>query len=894
MKSYCLYIQAHQPRLLKRHPGLAAPFDDILAQEMLNESAVDHYLPANALLSRLVQEVPAFRVCLGVSGTLLEQARRFQPDVIRGFRRLAQLGAETGRVEFACETYYHSFAAFFNDGNKEELEAQVLQHRDFLGDVLGVRPTCLRNTELMYSNAVAGVAHSAQCSTVLCALPDDALPTDDRLPTDRLGRVMLLAYNRPCSELLAGIEWCSRNIPVVADALADSDAPAPCIGWRSERLAHRPWRHAEAAAFWSGLTAALQERGIALCTPGELASAAGPGAGVDVETERAVGWQGDAARLPMHGNCAQQELFRRHQDLEPRMKAAGDANLLSTWRNLGAADNFAGMRIASLPEGARMTDGDTEPLERIVAFTTLLTQLTDEVHTRMPVFNVRRAVRRPRILLVTPEVTELPAGIGNLANFISAKGGGLADISAALVAELLRLGLDIHVALPKYERQIREYAHISQQELDRMVSLFQNSEPIHLIPDYAFSHLRSVYESSGAQRAEHRAVAFQRAVINNVLDSAMPENGSMLVHCNDWMTGLIPAAAKSRGVSSLFTVHNIHTGRETLRALEGYGIDVSKFWHELYLERHPDFVWNAWESVGVDFLLSGVKAADYVNTVSPTFLEEIVNGFFPEIVNWQFREALRAKYHSGKASGILNAPKNDVDPRLARGLRPNYDETNAVEAKQENKLAFQQDVGLICDAGAPLFFWPHRLYDQKGPALLAEIARGLIDTYEADGLQIAVVGNGDPRWEEALGIISIGSGGRIAYRHFDPFLSELGKAASDFILMPSLYEPCGLPQMEGMRYGSLPIVRATGGLKDTVTHLNLDTETGNGFVFNDFLPDALWWACTEAMAFYRRGVETRRRVVRRVMREGMTRFNLERTTLEYVRIYETLLGEKLI
>jgi glycogen synthase len=343
----------------------------------------------------------------------------------------------------------------------------------------------------------------------------------------------------------------------------------------------------------------------------------------------------------------------------------------------------------------------------------------------------------------------------------------------------------------------------------------------------------------------------------------------------------------------VFTLHNIHTDRDTLRRIETFGIDVTRFWHDLYLEKHPEAVPNPWETIGVDFLLSGVKAASYTNTVSPTFLIEIINGFFPELFPTPLREELRAKHSLGCASGILNAPMNSVDPRLAP-LRRNYDETTVIEGKRANKIAFQEELGLQANPDAPLFFWPHRLYPQKGPHLLAEIAMPLVQHYWNEGLQIAVVGSGDPKWEQAFGALSYASHGRIAFRSFDPLLSEVGKAAADYVLMPSLYEPCGLPQMEGPRYGALPIVRSTGGLRDTIEHLAPSGETGNGFVFNDFVPDALWWACTEAMRFQAQPLEWRAAVIRRVMSEARAKFNLEVTTLKYVRIYERLLGEKLL
>ena len=905
MSFLCLYLQAHQPRRLKKSPTLAAPFDDVLDQQLLHRLASRCYLPANDLFARLLSEHPGFRLCLSVSGSLLNQARRFNPELIKSFQKLGKFARETGQVEFLACTSHHSLTSLFRDGEKEEFKAQVAQHNTLLQELLGVTPVSLANTELLYNNGIARAAGDSGLKSVLCERRADFVAghSPNAVFTDRLKRLRVLPRNDGLSQDLT--EHFSRRA-FTADEFAGwigkIDGEAVLLGLNYEAFGDRPWSDAGTFEFWSALPKALNKHpNVVMRNPAEMVDAfSGDLPVADVHDLATASWAGKGRNTNLWlGSKAQQELFLRYQDLEARVKSCGDANLLEVWRQLGMADHYQFMGSGSEGAGSKstlVTSPFVDAAQATFAYTAVLTELRcDVIGHRSAVFQIQRKARRPRILLVTPEVTELPPGIGNLANFVRAKAGGLADISSALVAEMVKLGLDVHVALPKYERQITEYSHISRNELDRLTSLFQTSEAIHLVQDSAFAYVQQVYEQRGGINSPlHRALAFQRAVINQIFDVAMPPHGKMIVHCNDWMTGLIPAAAKARGIPSLFTVHNIHTDKDTLRNLERCGMDVSRFWRELYLEKHPDFVPNAWDVVGVDFFLSGVKAANLVNTVSPSFLLEIVNGYFPDLISAQVRDEIRAKYNAGCATGILNAPKSTVNPKIAPGLKRNFDETTVMEAKRENKIAFQQQMGLVVNPDAPLFFWPHRLTAQKGPQLLADIATRLIHQYWDSGLQIALVGNGEPQWEKLYGTIACGSQGRIAFQHFEENLSELGKAGSDFILMPSLYEPCGLPQMEGMRYGTLPIVRATGGLKDTVSHLNASEDRGTGFVFNDFNTTALWWAISEAVKFHLLPFNQRQRNIRRVMRESMEGFNLENTTLQYVRLYERLLGEKLI
>ena len=332
----------------------------------------------------------------------------------------------------------------------------------------------------------------------------------------------------------------------------------------------------------------------------------------------------------------------------------------------------------------------------------------------------------PKILVVTPEITYLPerilsSGYGtndhsDLTNqnvSYSSKAGGLADVSASLVSALYDMGADVHVALPFYRRLY----HIDPEKMDhyekRRLELANSvpEERVHFAQDYIFNYRERVY-SADPERSVHISLAFQREVINHTIPELQPD----LIHCNDWMTGLLPAFARRMRIPSLFTVHNIHTQKTTMEQIENAGIDAAFFWHNLYFERPPWSYEESRSSNRVDFLTSGIFASHFINTVSPTFLKEIVegrHGFVPGYI----QQEISNKFHAGVASGILNAPDHDDDPAVDPALSIHYTAENHVEAKRKIKAEFQEKVGLQVNPDAPLFFWNSALIpSRKAPS----------------------------------------------------------------------------------------------------------------------------------------------------------------------------------
>jgi ADP-glucose type glycogen/starch synthase len=432
-----------------------------------------------------------------------------------------------------------------------------------------------------------------------------------------------------------------------------------------------------------------------------------------------------------------------------------------------------------------------------------------------------------------------------------------------------------------------ETAQLVAEELRKYKSHLPD-ERIHLAEDRCFYYRNTVY-SQGEGNVK-LALAFQREVINNIIPRVQPD----LIHCNDWMTGLVPAAARREGIPCLFTVHNIHTHKLTLSQIEDAGIDAAEFWMNLYYGYPPYNYEESRNTNQIDLQASGVFGAHFINTVSPTFLREIVDGwhsFVPDSI----RNEIRNKFNAGCAAGILNAPDAADNPATDDKIPFKYGPENHYEEKRRNKVALQHALGLEENPDVPLFFWPSRLDPvQKGPQLLTDITYRFLAKYAREGAQLAVIANGpfqQPFWDirEFHGLHR-----QLGVHNFDGRLSQLGFAASDFTLMPSLFEPCGLPQMQAPIYGSLAIAHNTGGLHDTVEPLDWNVGCGNGFVFDHYDSNGLFWAMDRAMEFYRQSAEIKNREISRIMAESLRRFNHEACAKEYINLYEKMLDRPLV
>jgi starch synthase/alpha-amylase len=247
------------------------------------------------------------------------------------------------------------------------------------------------------------------------------------------------------------------------------------------------------------------------------------------------------------------------------------------------------------------------------------------------------------------------------------------------------------------------------------------------------------------------------------------------------------------------------------------------------------------------------------------------------------------------AAGILNAPDPSFNPSNDRELNVCYGPRDHVAAKKKNKTHLQRKLGLIEDESAPVFFWPSRLDPiQKGCQLLAEIFYLVISRYWDLNLQVVFVANGDYQKVFRDLVNFHGFYDRVAICDFDYRLEHLAYAAADFILMPSSFEPCGLPQMIAPIYGALPVAHETGGIRDTIVDLEVENDRGNGFLFKHFDANGLFWAINQAMQFFQLPQDKKARQIKRIMKESAVAFTHANTARRYIALYEKMLQRPLL
>ena len=413
------------------------------------------------------------------------------------------------------------------------------------------------------------------------------------------------------------------------------------------------------------------------------------------------------------------------------------------------------------------------------------------------------------------------------------KTGGLADVARSLPDALRARGHDIRIIHPLYpeiatrlplvehERLIVPWVG-GQIELPTFAHHPSRGAPAILVHHHAFGTRGSPYEDPDPAAPARRFALFSRAVVHYAQNW-----GADVVHLNDWQTGLVPVYAllDSVRLPTVFAIHNLaYQGLNRPGVLDEIGVP-----HEFF---RPE---NGLEFYGsVALIKGGIALADRLVTVSPTYAQEIQTEEYGAGLDGLLR------FRSRVLHGILNGIDQSAwDPATDGALYANYEMT-APAAKAENKACLTSDLGLSADG--PLCVVISRLVHQKGIDLIARAMPALLETE----MNLVVLGDGDRSLEAQFAEIAQRMPDRVAaFFRFDDQLARRLYAAADFLLMPSRYEPCGLGQMIAQRYVTVPIVRATGGLVDTVTGGQ------TGFMFEDAAPYALHEAVLRALHAYR-------------------------------------------
>ena len=464
------------------------------------------------------------------------------------------------------------------------------------------------------------------------------------------------------------------------------------------------------------------------------------------------------------------------------------------------------------------------------------------------------------------------------------KTGGLADVAGSLPQALAKEGNDVKVILPLYEgigedwrsqmtfkmyfnvtlswRQV--YCGIFELEREGVTYWFVDNE-------YYFKR----WQLYGHFDDCERFAFFSRAIIETPghLDWA-PD----VIHCNDWQTALVPVylleekyrIPQLANAKSVFTIHNIeYQGRYGDQVLQDViGLDKSYF-NEGMLAYFSD----------VNLMKGAIMASNFVTTVSPTYAQELRTPFYAHgldgVINQQ----------SGKLEGIINGIDTELyNAEKNPGLAQNFTAKKPAKGKAACKLALQQAVGLQENPDVPIIACVSRLVGHKGFSLVADALNEIM----GQDVQMVVLGTGDWQYEETFRHAQSQYPGRFAAQlTYSAPLSTMIYAGADMFLMPSISEPCGLSQIIAMRFGTVPIVRETGGLKDTVTPYNKFEGTGRGFTFQNINAGDMVWVIREAVDLYHNNKEA----WAGLMKEGMTAdFSWSSSAKKYLDIYERIQG----
>lgn len=461
------------------------------------------------------------------------------------------------------------------------------------------------------------------------------------------------------------------------------------------------------------------------------------------------------------------------------------------------------------------------------------------------------------------------------------KTGGLGDVIGALPVALNDLGADVRVVIPNY-RDIKKEIKENLKYIDNftvnvgwrnqycgILEYEHEGVKFYLLDNEYYFNRGGLY---GYYDDGEKFAFFDRAVLEFAKHiDWVPD----ILHCNDWQTGMVPVLLKLeyskeekfKNMKTMFSIHNLFFK----------GMFDPKVLPELFGYDYESFNNGSLEHYGaVSFLKGGINYADKVTTVSKSYAEEIKTPEYGE----QLEGLLR--YRSSALEGIVNGiDYKEYNPEEDKYIYSTYS-VNDLENKKINKEELQKELGLTVNKDVPMIGLVSRLTHQKGCDLIINILEELLK----EDIQVVVLGTGDYMYEESFKSFQGRHPNKISANiKFSNELAHKIYAASDMFLMPSLFEPCGLGQLIALRYGSIPIVRETGGLKDTVTPYNEYDETGNGFGFKNYRFEELLNIIKYALKIYENKDKWNN-----IVRQAMSADNSwEKSAKEYIEIYNQLI-----
>lgn len=462
------------------------------------------------------------------------------------------------------------------------------------------------------------------------------------------------------------------------------------------------------------------------------------------------------------------------------------------------------------------------------------------------------------------------------------KSGGLADVAFSLPRELRNLGIDIRVIIPKYQGISEKFKNdmkactsytveLAWRKLDCKIDFLEyKGIPFYFIDNKHYFERNDLY---GFDDDCERFSFFCKAVID-LIDhiNFIPD----IIHCNDWHCGMIcpmlnefiRMKPKLSEIKTIYTIHNLrYKGIFPKEILE----DILGFDMQYFHEDDFNFYGN------ISFMKAGINYADLITTVSKTYAKEIQTKFYGEGLD----DLLRSK--NDKLKGIINGIDNEIyNPRKDNYIFLRYD-LGTLRNKKKNKIKLQKELKLKINPYIPMIGVVTRLANMKGINLLVEI----LDDLLLEDLQMVVLGTGDENLELQLKCFEKKYPNKLSVNILfdEPFAHRI-YAGADMFLMPSLFEPCGLSQLIAMRYGTIPIVRDTGGLKDTVKAFDGLTKKGNGFSFPGLDANHLLCSIKSALKCYK-DKSIWKKIIRNAMKGD---YSWKNSALEYKDIYEEIIN----
>ena len=470
------------------------------------------------------------------------------------------------------------------------------------------------------------------------------------------------------------------------------------------------------------------------------------------------------------------------------------------------------------------------------------------------------------------------------------KTGGLGDVSGSLPAAIKVLKQDIRIIMPAYRQALQKMEKLQLVSLLQIegvaetVRLFEGRFPgtavkLWLVDSPShFDRDGGPYQNNQGDDWEDNAkrfATFARAVVSVATNQASLKWQPDVVHCNDWQTGLVPAllSLHPQRPATVFTVHNL--------AYHGYfpsaEFDALALPHSLWGMDGLEFYGS------LSYIKGGLHFADMINTVSPTYAKEILTEYF----GYGLEGLL--EHRTDRLVGILNGVDyKEWNPAADKYLKHHFNPKN-LDGKAKNKRALQNQFGLPKKSDTPLFGLVGRLVEQKGVDLVLEIIPHLVKS----DAQLVLLGTGNKRFEQALSEAAQAHPKNISVHiGYSEAIAHQIEAGADIFLMPSRFEPCGLNQIYSLRYGTVPIVRRTGGLADTVVDANeenLKKNRATGFQFEQADSGSLWQATQRAISLYRDQPKLWQKIMLRGMRQD---FSWKQSARHYIELYEQALQHR--